>query len=179
VLLTAAATPPTSLAAAIAGAAGLALGRASVRNGMHRAAVTALAVAAVPLANLVLSRLLGPAAGGGASGPPPRSSGGREQRRRQLLRAAQAAADEAAAAGSISPEEQALLALVMQPAQSRPERVRTIARVLEWLQAIEADPSPRSERLVPAGSASRSSCGPVQCCARFLPARAGLPAQQT
>lgn len=68
----------------------------------------------------------------------------RERRRRQLLRAARRATEDATAAGSVSATEQQLLELVTQPSMSRPERVRTIARVLEWLQQLEADTAPRS-----------------------------------
>ncbi|EFN60173.1 hypothetical protein CHLNCDRAFT_133669 [Chlorella variabilis] len=139
-----------ALRAAIAGAAGLALGRASSRPHLQRAALTALAVAAVPVANFAITQLLrlagsgGGARGGTGAGAQRAPGGPREQRRRQLLRAAQRAADEAAAAGTMSAEERQLLHLVMQPAPSRTERVRTIARVLEWLQQVEADPAPRS-----------------------------------
>lgn len=113
-------TPPTfvpapsayhSSAAALAGMAGLALGRASTSHGVQRLVVTALAVAAVPLAGRVLGSLLGGAAYSRLA-PPPRHFADRQARRRQLRRAAQQAAEQAAAVGAISEEEQRLLAMV-------------------------------------------------------------------
>ena len=115
--------PPLPLrAAAVASLAGLALGRASShQRGLQRLAMTALAVAAVPIANALLGCLFGwQPPSGGTAGPitaaaaPPRHPAAREQRRRQLRRAAQQAAEEAAAAGSMGQDELRLLQMVVQ-----------------------------------------------------------------
>ncbi|KAL4429848.1 hypothetical protein ABPG77_010965 [Micractinium sp. CCAP 211/92] len=144
---------PVLLAAALAGVAGLALGRASSRRGLPHLALTALAVAAVPVGSALLQRLLdGSRAQGssGGAGARPLHGGSRDQRRRQLRRAAQQAADDAAAAGAMSEEELRVLRQVMQPSQSRTERVQAMASVLEWLRRLEAEPQPpsRSAQLI-------------------------------
>ncbi|KAL4437397.1 hypothetical protein ABPG75_004536 [Micractinium tetrahymenae] len=150
--------PNLLLRAALAGVAGLALGRASSRHGLPQLALAALAVAAVPVGSALLQRLLD---GGGrqhgnnvaGSGAGARAAhGSRDQRRRQLRRAAQHAADEAAAAEAITDEEMRVLRLVMQPPHSRTERVQAIASVLEWLRRVEAEPRPpsRSTQLISA-----------------------------
>ncbi len=99
--------------------AGLALGRASShQRGMQRLAITALAVAAVPLANALLGRMLGggrrqqPPAGGGRRHA--RTPAEREARRLRLWDAVQHAAEAAAAVGMVPPEEQEMLTRVMQ-----------------------------------------------------------------
>ncbi|PSC68540.1 hypothetical protein C2E20_7879 [Micractinium conductrix] len=137
------------LRAALAGAAGLALGHASSarQESLQRVAMTALAVAVVPVGHAVLRRLLG----GGSRPAAPRATlqrpaSQRDVRWRHLRRAALQAADEAAAAGSITAEEAALLQTVMQHGQSRTERVRAIAGVLEWLRRVEADPGPQAQQ---------------------------------
>ena len=106
--------------------AGLALGRASShQRGMQRLAITALAVAAVPLANALLGRMLGsgrrqqPPAGGGRRHA--RTPAEREARRLRLWDAVQHAAEAAAAVGMVPPEEQELLTRVMQVRQGAKE----------------------------------------------------------
>lgn len=107
-------------AAAVAGVAGLALGRASShQRGMQRVAITALAVAAVPLANVLLGRLLGGGqrqqhSGGARAAGRARTPAEREARRLRLWNAVQHAAEAAAAVGMVPPEEQELLSRVMQ-----------------------------------------------------------------
>lgn len=105
------------LAAALAGVAGLALGRASSQRGLPHLALTALAVAAVPLGSALLQRALGAAGPPGSSGAGAGArplQGSRDQRRRQLRRAAQQAADDAAAAGAMTEEELGVLRQLMQ-----------------------------------------------------------------
>lgn len=108
--------PPA--AAALAGMAGLALGRASHHQGVQRLLVTALAVAAVPLASSALGSLLGlgrrqgQPRGFAATGPA-RTFADREARRRQLRRAAAGAFDQAAAEGAISADERGLMAAIL------------------------------------------------------------------
>ena len=95
----------------------MALGHASSarQESLQRVAMTALAVAVVPVGHAVLRRLLG----GGSRPAAPRATlqrpaSQRDVRWRHLRRAALQAADEAAAAGSITAEEAALLQTVMQ-----------------------------------------------------------------
>jgi hypothetical protein len=109
--------------------------------------MAAIALVAVPAARFLARCLLEaqPPAVAAVTYGPAGGMSSRERRRRQLLRAARRATEDAAAAGSVSATEQQLLELVTQPSMSRPERVRTIARVLEWLQQLEADTAPRSE----------------------------------
>lgn len=116
--------------------------------------MTALAVAAVPVGSALLRRVLYDGGRPGSSGSAGARAlhGSRDQRRRQLRRAAQQAAEEAAGAGAISEEETRVLRQIMQPSQSRTERMQAMSSALEWLRRVEAAQQPlsRSTQLISA-----------------------------
>ena len=141
--------------------AGLALGRASHHHGVQRLLVTALAVAAVPLASSALGSLLGlgrrPGRPRGHSpAGPARTFADREARRRQLRRAAAGAFDQASAEGSLSAEERGLMVAIL---------VGGWVGGLGWVRRVIG--------LAPAVAAGRAFRPALLCCAGVERGRAG------